>query len=131
MKLSSDEAQFLPKTQPDDIINDVTRKNSSQGMLDTAVRLLAEAASPRRIILFGSHARGEASENSDIDLLVIKDRVENRRREIVRLLDLLEPHDIPADVFVASEELFEAWSIHPGNLLFEARREGRVVYEAA
>ena len=35
------------------------------------VRRLAEAVQPERIILFGSHARGDAGLDSDVDLLVI------------------------------------------------------------
>ena len=100
-------------------------------MLETAVALLVEAASPQRIILFGSRARGEETEESDFDFIVVKDRVVSRRAEIVRLLEVLEPHGIPADVFVASEEFYESWSLVPGNLLYEARVEGKVVYEAA
>jgi len=37
-----------------------------------AVWLLKEAASPAKIILFGSYARGEAHEDSDLDFLVIE-----------------------------------------------------------
>lgn len=100
-------------------------------MLEKAVRLLVEAAAPRRIILFGSYARGDAGEGSDLDFVVVEERVTSRRAEIVRLLKVLEPHGIPADVFVASEEFYEAWCGVPGNMLYEASREGRVVYEAA
>jgi len=105
----------------------VTRKD----MLKKAVRILVEAAAPQRIILFGSEARGKAGQASDFDFIVIEHQVKNRRAEIVRLLEALEPHGIPADIFVASEEFFEAWSRIPGNLLHEAKKEGRVVYEAA
>jgi predicted nucleotidyltransferase len=100
-------------------------------MLREAVRILVEAAAPRRIILFGSAARGEATEASDFDFIVVERQVKSRRAEIVRLLEALEPTGIPADIFVASESFFEEWSRVPGNVLHEARREGKVVYEAA
>ena len=38
--------------------------------LGEAVRRLVEAAHPRRIILFGSRARGDAHGDSDVDLLI-------------------------------------------------------------
>ena len=68
--------------------------------IDAAVRILAEAASPARIVLFGSHARGDAGEDSDIDLLVIEPEVEDRTREMVRLRRLLRPLRIPVDILV-------------------------------
>lgn len=109
-------------------MNDKTKREE---MLEKAVRILVDAATPKRIILFGSEARGVADEASDFDFVVIERSVKSRRAEIVRLLEALEPHGIPADIFVASEEFFEEWSKIPGNLLHEAKREGRVVYEAA
>ena len=38
--------------------------------IDSAVQKLIAAAQPSRVILFGSYARGEADEDSDLDLLV-------------------------------------------------------------
>ncbi len=99
--------------------------------IQEVVALLVEVASPRRIILFGSYARGDARESSDLDFLVIKDVVSNRRAEIVQLLRALEPAEVAADILVASVELFETWKDVPGTVLFEVSREGKVVYEAA
>ena len=98
--------------------------------LHTAVRLLVEAAKPRAIILFGSYARGDASERSDLDFVVVEEEVKNRRAETVRLLRVLEPYAIPADVFVASRPFFERWKDVPGTMLYEASREGKIVYES-
>ncbi len=44
---------------------------------------------PRRIILFGSHARGEARWDSDVDLLVVLDSCDNRRKAMVAMLQAL------------------------------------------
>ena len=49
------------------------------------VRRLVQALDPDRIVLFGSRARGEASPESDIDLLIVKSSMEAKhRREIGR-----------------------------------------------
>ena len=48
-------------------------------------KLLVEAAQPKRIILFGSRARGDASEDSDVDIMVAEERLPNRLGEMVRL----------------------------------------------
>jgi predicted nucleotidyltransferase len=96
--------------------------------IDTAVRLLAEAAQPARIILFGSHARGDAREDSDVDLLVIEPQVEDRAREMVRLRRLLRPLRIPVDILVYSADEVARWGGQPGSALFWALREGTVVH---
>jgi predicted nucleotidyltransferase len=36
-----------------------------------AVATLVAAANPQRIVLFGSHARGDAGPDSDLDFLVV------------------------------------------------------------
>ena len=99
-----------------------------KAQIDQAVALLVEAARPERIVLFGSHARGDAREDSDLDLLVIEPQVEDRAREMVRLRRALRPLRIPVDVLVYSSAEVERWSRQPGTALFWAMREGRVVY---
>jgi uncharacterized protein len=67
-----------------------------------AVHRIAQAALPERILLFGSHARGEARDDSDLDLLVIETEVADRAAEMVRLRRVLRPLRIPVDLPVYS-----------------------------
>ncbi|NLC58936.1 MAG: nucleotidyltransferase domain-containing protein [Armatimonadetes bacterium] len=99
--------------------------------LQEAVRLLREAAAdPVRIILFGSQARGDAGEESDLDLLVVKKEVANRHAEMVRLRHALNPIRMPIDVLVASEEHVRDWGPVPGTVYHEALTEGRVLHDS-
>ena len=93
--------------------------------------LLIEAAKPQRIIMFGSQARGEAGEASDLDVMVVEEGVADRAAEMVRLNRLLRPLGIPVDLLVVSSEKFNYWCDTPGNVYFEAATDGRVLYEAA
>lgn len=93
--------------------------------------LLIEAAKPKRIIMFGSQARGEAGEDSDLDVMVVEEGVSDRAAEMVRLNRLLRSLDIPVDLLVVSAEKFNYWCDTPGNVYFEAATEGEVLYEAA
>lgn len=93
--------------------------------------LLVDAAQPKRIILFGSHARGDPTDDSDIDIMVVEERIPDRLKEMVRLNRLLRSLDVAVDLLVVSEEKFNYWRDTPGNVYFEAASEGKVLYEAA
>jgi predicted nucleotidyltransferase len=94
-------------------------------------KLLIEAAKPERIIMFGSQARGDAADDSDLDVMVVEEGVSNRAAEMVRLNRLLRSLDIAVDLLVVSSEKFNYWCDTPGNVYFEAATEGEVLYEAA
>jgi len=102
-----------------------------EATINKAVELLRQAAPDATIILFGSGARGEAKEDSDLDFLVVEPKVTSRREEIVRLLDALRPLRIPADVLVVSQKAYEEWADTPNTVLYEAAREGRVFHALA
>jgi predicted nucleotidyltransferase len=95
-----------------------------------AVERLVTAARPSRIILFGSHARGDADDRSDVDLLVIEPTVSDRYEEMIRLNRVLKGLSMPVDLLVVSEQEFEHRSTTPGTVEHAASREGRVLYAA-
>jgi predicted nucleotidyltransferase len=103
----------------------------SQETVAKLTQVLVEAARPKRIILFGSHARGDAATDSDFDVMVVEEKPANRFAEIVRLNRLLRSFDIAVDLLVVSEEKFQYWRDTPGNVYYEAASEGKVLYEAA
>lgn len=97
--------------------------------LASAVQALAHAAPlAEQIVMFGSQARGDADEGSDVDFLVIERSVDNRAQEMVRLRRALRPLRVPADVLVYSRDEVTRWGQQPGTALYWALREGRVVY---
>jgi predicted nucleotidyltransferase len=104
----------------------------SEATLQEAARLLRDAApNAARILVFGSYARGDASPDSDVDLLVIESGNIDRRAEMVRLRRVLSPLRIPVDVLVVSAKEVEEWGHLPGTALYPALREGRVLHDAS
>lgn len=99
--------------------------------IDQAVKLLVSATQPVRIILFGSYARGDVSDDSDLDLLVIMPEVKSKFKEMIRLRRALRPLRIPIDILVYSQKEVEEWAHLPGTALYWAVKEGKVVHEAA
>jgi len=88
-------------------------------------RMLAAAPAGTRVILFGSHARGEAGRHSDLDFLVIEPSVDNWGHESVRLRRTLDDLDVFADVIVVSEQRVADWRDVRGSLIRAALAEGR------
>lgn len=92
--------------------------------------ILAKQAPPGSCVyLFGSQARGTASEHSDVDLLVVEPEVTHRFAETNRLSRLLRHMRIPFDLIVFSRQTFEDWREVPGTLAYEVAREGRLLNE--
>jgi len=103
----------------------------SQEAIEKAAELLRLSARPEKIILFGSQARADAREDSDVDILVVESEVKDRVGEMVRLTRALGPLRLPVDLLVVSREMFDYWADTPGNVYYRAKTEGKVIYEAA
>lgn len=90
--------------------------------------LLAAQARPERIYLFGSWARGEETEDSDIDLLIIR-RTTLPRYERAREVGMLIPHrKYPLDLLVYTPEEFEELKEVAGTIPYEVVQEGVLLY---
>ena len=99
-----------------------------EATIQKAVELLQKAAPGSTVIVFGSCARGEASEDSDLDVLVIEPRVTDQWAEMVRLRRAMRPIRIAADVIVVSQKTFDEWADTPNTVLYEAAHEGRIFH---
>lgn len=104
---------------------------SGKDILKIVVTKLVDAAHPTKIILFGSYARGDMDEGSDIDIMVIEKRVENKGKEMVRLRNAIGNVGIGVDLLVYSEKEIKEWGHLPGTALYDGLREGKTVYEAS
>ena len=84
---------------------------------------------PLKIILFGSHARGEAGPESDVDLLVVLPEVLNTRQAAVAVRRLLVDLPVPKDIIVTTPAEIARRGDVVGTVLRPALREGKVLYE--
>lgn len=103
----------------------------SQQTILHAAQLLGEAAKPARVILFGSYARGDAVESSDLDFLVVEQTLQDKFHEMVRLRQVLRPLRVPADVLVCSQAEIVQQQQSCSTAVYWALREGKVLYDGS
>lgn len=104
---------------------------SSPPSPEALARVIAARLRPRRIVLFGSRARGDAAPGADTDLFVEmeSDRRPPERAAEVSALFGLRPW--PLDVVVYTPAEVVRLRDVPGSLLSTIEAEGRVLYERA
>jgi len=97
--------------------------------LSEAVDRLVAAFHPLRIIMFGSYARGDSREDSDLDLLVVLPSMGDKRESAVAMLKSLRGIPAAIEVIPTDPAEIERRGQTPGDVLRAALREGKVVYE--
>jgi predicted nucleotidyltransferase len=88
---------------------------------------LLMAYQPEKILLFGSHARGQADEFSDYDILVIKRTESSFLERLQEMVPFLVAFDRPAEILVYTPDEYERMG--ESGLGWIARSEGIVLYE--
>jgi predicted nucleotidyltransferase len=84
---------------------------------------------PERVILFGSFARGDFHENSDIDLVVVVNTEERFIDRIGRVLEVLDVRDFDISPLVYTPAEIEQMRARGNGFLAEVERDGKVLYE--
>ena len=105
----------------------------TQQVIEDMARAVVKAVDPEKIVLFGSHARGDASPGSDVDLLVVErepfGRARSRRKEAARIRRALTAFSHPVDVLVYATEEVDEGKGSPNHVIGRSAREGRLLYE--
>lgn len=103
----------------------------SDSVLQEVVRRLVATYRPDRIYLFGSHARGEATSDSDYDLLVVvPDSVPLEARQSARAYEALWGLGVGVDVLVWTQRAFDERLHLRASLPATVVREGTLLHAA-
>src|SRR5215475_3781830 len=101
-------------------------------VLADMVEVIVREVDPESIYLFGSRARGEARQDSDVDLLIIVSEPfgpeHSRFQEINRVYRALSSFRIPNDVLLYSSDEFAKWSQSLNHVVGRCSREGKLLY---
>ena len=109
----------------------IERMELGQDIIDEIVRRVTSAAEVRRIILFGSAARGNMTADSDVDLLILENRVLDPWSEQLLVRKALCDMEFPFDIVIMPQDRFEETKSVIGGIAYPANKYGRVIYDAA
>jgi uncharacterized protein len=102
----------------------------NQDSIQQIVDNVAKAASaPSKVILIGSYARGQATEHSDLDLIVLQKQFSNKAAEYRKLISQVHKISSNVDLILMREDDFELKSLVGGTLPFWAKQEGQVLHD--
>ena len=105
------------------------RRQTLEAELNRITAILAAQQTIRRVILFGSLARGESGEHSDLDLVVVQETAKPFLDWVGEIQQLLLPR-VDVDLLVYTPAEFEELAT-TREFVRRLRREGKVVYESA
>ena len=102
-------------------------------LLDEMVQAIVQEIAPEQIYLFGSHARGTARPDSDVDLLIIEWQPfgphRSRWQELARIRRALSPFRVSKDILVYSRDEVAKWQHAVNHIVSRGLREGKLLYE--
>jgi len=100
----------------------------SQSEIQNIVDTIVKGYHPEKVIIFGSYANGNPDEDSDLDLLIIKNTETGymeRRREVRRLFN---PYTWQMDIIVYTPEEYEKQKLKFNSLGYIVNAEGKIAY---
>jgi len=102
---------------------------SAETLLDEVVARVRRVLRPKKIVLFGSRARGDSRPDSDYDLLVIQESDKPRYRRAGAAYTALADLPVEVEVMVYTPAEADEWRDVPQAFVTTALREGKVLYE--
>jgi len=104
----------------------------NKDIVDEAKRRLVETYNPIAIYVFGSYAWGNPTEDSDLDLLIVIDKSEEKSyKRPVAGHRALRGLGIAKDLIVKTKEEFDASASNVTTLIYKIKHDGELIYARA
>ncbi|HSB78235.1 MAG TPA: nucleotidyltransferase domain-containing protein [Candidatus Methylomirabilis sp.] len=105
---------------------------NSERAIERIVKQIAEGYQPLKVILFGSYAWGEPTDDSDIDLLIVKETSERFIDRWVAVRELIADPErrIPVEPFVVTPEELNRRIARGDQFFRDIVARGRLLYAA-
>jgi len=99
--------------------------------INECVERIGRQIGAERVILFGSHAQGTPSTDSDVDLLVIADTSLSPPERYCAVRRMLADVPCSFDIVVRTPDEYARWRSVVNNIVYFADKYGKVLYERA
>ena len=102
----------------------------AQKQIEKILKRIVDRYKPEKVVLFGSYAYGNPTEDSDLDLLVVRSSNlprYKRAREIRKYLWGIT--DVPKDIIVYTPEEIEDWGGEEEAFITNILKKGKILYE--
>jgi predicted nucleotidyltransferase len=96
--------------------------------IEALVSKIVDAVHPLEIVLFGSRARAEMSDDSDIDLMVVMPDGTHQREVSRFLYRQIADIDFPIDIIVATPAILQKHKDNIGLVYYYVLKEGKSLY---
>jgi len=100
-----------------------------ESKINNIVNRIAKEYDPAKVILFGSYANGNYTQNSDLDLLIIKDTDLPKQKRNFDIYKLLRGSMIPIDILVYTQSEFDEENLNKYSFLHSAIKNSKIMYE--
>jgi predicted nucleotidyltransferase len=83
---------------------------------------------PLKIILFGSYAYGTPTENSDIDICIVKENVKSKIKEKRKARRLLKDITLAKDILIPSKSEYDFYKNEYGSVYMDIDKKGKLLW---
>ena len=118
------------KTAPGAVLDwAALRPPVTEALLEEICRRIVDAFQPEKVVLFGSHAGGEPTLDSDVDLLVVMESDKPMAQRIMRVAEAAQVRFLPMDLLVYAPGEIEKRLAKGDCCITEILAKGRVQYQ--
>ena len=98
--------------------------------INLVLKKIVSFYNPQMVYLFGSQARNDANENSDLDFLIIEETDKPKRlRALEFRKELRGQNYYPVDILVYTPQEFRNECQIKGTMSYHIKEEGKILYE--
>ncbi|MFA5879676.1 MAG: nucleotidyltransferase domain-containing protein [Candidatus Margulisiibacteriota bacterium] len=99
----------------------------SSNQINQIVNIIKKTIDPKEVFLFGSYASGMSNENSDLDIAIIKNNVNDKHKELFKIRKALFKNWVPMDLLLMDENEYNTRKSIYGTVQYEIAHKGKKI----